>query len=43
MVKVITPPTEVTNVDARAAGATSTALRPDPIRMGARIDPPPIP
>ncbi|HEY6315991.1 MAG TPA: hypothetical protein VIY52_35005 [Streptosporangiaceae bacterium] len=31
MVKVITPATEVTNVDARAAGAASDACRPDPI------------
>jgi hypothetical protein len=43
IVKVITPATEVTNVDARAAGATSAARRPDPIRIGARIEPPPIP
>jgi hypothetical protein len=42
-VKVITPATEVTNVDARAAGATSEAGLPDPIKIGARIEPPPIP
>jgi hypothetical protein len=43
MVNVITPAIEVTNVEARAAGATSAGLRPDPIRMGARIEPPPMP
>ena len=43
IVKVITPATDVTNVEARAAGATSAGRRPDPIRMGARIEPPPIP
>ena len=41
--KVTTPATEVTNVDARAAGATSRARRPVPISMGARIKPPPLP
>jgi hypothetical protein len=41
-VKVMTPATEVTKVDARAAGATSEARHPVPIRTGARIDPPPI-
>jgi hypothetical protein len=40
---VITPATEVTNVEASAAGATSDAVRPDPIKTGARIEPPPIP
>ena len=43
IMNVITPATEVTKVAARAAGATSAGLRPDPIKMGARIDPPPIP
>jgi hypothetical protein len=43
MVKVITPPREVTKVEARAAGATSEAGRPDPIKMVARIEPPPMP
>ena len=43
IVKVITPATDVTNVDARAAGATSAGRLPEPIRTGARIDPPPIP
>ena len=43
IVKVITPATEVTNVEARAAGATSAGGRPEPIRIGARIEPPPIP
>jgi hypothetical protein len=43
IVNVITPASEVTKVEARAAGATSDGLRPDPIRTGARIDPPPIP
>ena len=33
IVNVITPATEVTNVEARAAGATSAAGRPDPISM----------
>ena len=41
--KVITPATEVTNVAAKAAGATSAGLRPDPIKTGDRIEPPPIP
>ncbi len=40
---VTTPATEVTNVDARAAGATSDAGRPVPISTGARIEPPPMP
>jgi hypothetical protein len=43
MVKVMTPATEITNVEARAAGATSAGRLPEPIRMGARIDPPPMP
>jgi hypothetical protein len=43
MVNVITPPAEVTNVAASAAGATWAGLRPSPIRIGARIAPPPIP
>jgi hypothetical protein len=43
MVNVITPPREVTKVEARAAGATSAAGRPDPIKMGDRIEPPPMP
>ena len=43
IVKVITPATEVTNVEARAAGATSAGFRPDPIKIGAGIGPPPIP
>ena len=42
MVKVMTPATEVTNVEARAAGATSAGRLPEPIRMGARIDPVPL-
>jgi hypothetical protein len=42
-VNVTTPATEVTNVEASAAGATSVAGRPDPINSGDRIDPPPIP
>ena len=42
-VNVSTPPSEVTKVEARAAGATSAAGRPVPIKMGARIAPPPIP
>jgi hypothetical protein len=33
-VNVITPPAEVTNVAASAAGAASDGLRPDPIRTG---------
>jgi hypothetical protein len=43
MAKVITPATEVTSVEARAAGATWDGCRPVPIRIGARIEPPPIP
>jgi len=43
IVKVRTPATEVTNVDASAAGATSAGGRPEPISIGARITPPPIP
>ena len=43
IVNVITPAAEVTNVEASAAGATSDGLRPEPIRTGARIAPPPIP
>ena len=43
MVNVSTPPREVTKVEARAAGATSEAGRPDPIKTGAKIAPPPIP
>src|SRR6516162_8476198 len=43
IVNVITPPAEVTNVEASAAGATSDGLRPDPIRTGARNAPPPMP
>jgi hypothetical protein len=39
-VKVITPAMEVTKVEARAAGATSAAGRPAPIRTGERIEPP---
>jgi hypothetical protein len=42
MAKVITPATEVTNVDARAAGATCDGRRPVPIRIEARIEPPPV-
>ena len=42
-VKVSTPPSEVTKVEARAAGATSAAGRPDPIKMGDKTAPPPIP
>jgi hypothetical protein len=42
-VKVTTPASEVTNVEARVAGATSEAGRPDPMRTGDRIAPPPIP
>ena len=41
--KVITPATEVRNVEARVAGATSEGGRPQPTRIGARIEPPPIP
>ena len=40
---VITPPTEVTNVEASVAGATSDGSRPDPIRTGDRNAPPPSP
>jgi hypothetical protein len=40
---VTTPPSEVTRVDASAAGATCEAGRPDPIKMDARIAPPPMP
>jgi hypothetical protein len=40
---VITPATEVTNVEASAAGATSDGLPPDPIKTGDRTEPPPIP
>jgi hypothetical protein len=43
MVNVTTPATEVTKVAARAAGATSAAGRPDPIKTGARMEPPPMP
>jgi hypothetical protein len=43
MVKVTTPATDVTNVEASAAGATSEGRRPVPIWAGARIDPPPMP
>jgi hypothetical protein len=43
MVKVTTPAMEVTKVEASAAGATSAAGRPVPIRTGARIEPPPMP
>jgi hypothetical protein len=43
MVKVTTPAAEVTNVDARAAGAACDGGRPVPIKMGARIEPPPMP
>jgi hypothetical protein len=39
----MTPATEVTNVEASAAGATSAGRRPEPIKIGARIEPPPIP
>ena len=42
-VNVTTPATEVTNVEARAAGATSDGGRPVPISTGARIEPPPMP
>ena len=41
--KVATPTTEVTKVLASAAGATSLRARPEPTRIGPRIDPPPIP
>src|ERR1039457_1773143 len=41
--KVTTPATDVTNVDASAAGATSFGGCPAPIRTGARIEPPPPP
>ena len=34
---------EVTKVEARVAGATSLADQPAPMRIGARIEPPPIP
>ena len=43
MVKVITPAREVMKVEASAAGATSAAGRPDPIKMGDKIEPPPMP
>jgi hypothetical protein len=43
MTKVITPATEVTSAEARAAGATCDGRRPVPIRTGARIEPPPVP
>ena len=42
-VNVVTPATEVTNVAASAAGATTGARWPEPIRTGAKIAPPPIP
>jgi hypothetical protein len=42
-VKVSTPPSEVTKVEASAAKTTSVARRPDPIKMGEKIAPPPIP
>jgi len=38
IVKVATPAMEVTKVEARAAGATSAAGRPAPIRTGDRIE-----
>jgi len=42
-VNVVTPATEVTNVEASAAGATTDARWPDPISTGDKIAPPPIP
>src|SRR5207244_1406709 len=38
-----TRPGEVTKVEGSAAGATSAAGRPDPIKIGDKIAPPPIP
>jgi hypothetical protein len=43
IVNVTTPATEVKNVDASAARATSDGGLPDAIRTGARIGPSPIP
>jgi hypothetical protein len=43
MAKVATPAAEVTSVEASAAGAASAGGRPEAIRTGDRIEPPPIP
>jgi hypothetical protein len=36
-VNVVTPATGVTNVEARAAGATTDARWPDPIKTGVKM------
>ncbi len=43
MMKVATPTTDVTKVEAKVAGATFLGDRPAPTRTGARMDPPPMP